>query len=246
LPAYFNMKAMTDRSKILGRLFDRLIRFLLAGFALILGLALALSSTIFYVYLSITLSGNAMIRTMEQLPPKVDCIIVPGASVIANRRPSPMLQDRLDGAVELYRAGFSERILVSGDHREDNYNEPLVMHRYLVEQGIPDQAILMDHYGLDTYDTIFRAKNVFRIDTAIIATQRFHLQRALFLADRLGVAASGYATDPRLYASNGYMIIRELGARLKAVYEIRTGALPAYSSPPFSFEGDGRLTRDPF
>lgn len=237
---------MTSGSKTIRALPGHLSRFLLAALAFLLGFILAITSATLSVYARIAIKGNALTRTAEFLPATVDCIIVPGASVIANRRPSPMLQDRLDGAVELYRAGFSERILVSGDHREDNYNEPLVMYNYLIEQGIPGQAILMDHYGLDTYDTIYRARHVFQIDTAIIATQRFHLQRALFLAEKLDLSAWGYATDARFYSSHYFMLLRELGARLKAVYEIRTGALPAYSSPPFPFEGDGLLTHDPF
>ena len=237
---------MTDSSKMIRSFMGRLFRFLLAGLAFFLGITLAAASAVLFIYSSIAIRGNGMIKTMEQLQSPVDCIIVPGALVIANRRPSPMLQDRLDGAVELYRAGFSDRILVSGDHREDNYNEPLVMCRYLLEQGIPDEAILMDHYGLDTYDTLYRARHVFQINTAIISTQRFHLQRALFLAEKSGISASGYATDPRFYSSHLYMLLRETGARLKAVYGVRTGTLPAYSSPSFPFGGDGRLTRDPF
>ncbi len=210
------------------------------------GLILAIGISILAIYVFIAIKGNSLTRTQDNLPAKVDCIIVPGASVYNNRTPSPMLQDRLDAAVFLYQQGVSDRILVSGDHREDNYNEPLVMYRYLMDQGIPDQAIFMDHYGLDTYDTIYRAKDVFQVQSAIIATQRFHLQRALFIANGLGLDIYGYRTDFRPYESNVYMHIREIGARLKAVYEVRTGALPLHESSPRPISGDGRHTRDPF
>ncbi|NLA71803.1 MAG: DUF218 domain-containing protein [Clostridiaceae bacterium] len=223
-----------------------MLRALLCITAFILGLALACVATIVTVYSVISIKGNAMIDQLPDLPYGVDCIIVPGAQIYANRTPSPMLQDRLDGAIVLYKKGVSDRILVSGDHREDNYNEPLVMYKYLLSHGIPDQAIFMDHSGLDTYDTIYRAKHVFQVETAIIATQRFHLQRALFIADKTGIQSSGFATDPRFYASQLYMFVRETGARLKAVYETRTGALPAHISPPCPITGDGRTTRDPF
>lgn len=226
-------------SKLLPRALSSIIAF-------VLGLALACVVTIFTIYGVIAVRGNAMIARLPGLPHGVDCIIVPGAQVYANRRPSPMLQDRLDGAVMLYRAGISDRILVSGDHREDNYNEPLVMYKYLLSHGIPDEAIFMDHFGLDTYDTVYRAKYVFQIETAVIATQRFHLQRALFIAGETGIQASGFATNPRPYASQLFMFIRENGARLKAVYETRTGALPKHISPPCPITGDGRATRDPF
>lgn len=223
-----------------------LTRFFLSFLALVMGIVLAILSCVLAIYAFIALKGNAWTRTEETLPVKVDCIIVPGAQIYANQSPSPMLQDRLDGAVQLYRAGFSDRILVSGDHREDNYNEPLVMYRYLLDQGIPDEAIFMDHYGLDTYDTLYRARHVFQIDTAIIATQRFHLQRALYIAQGLGLEAYGYRTDPRIYAAHLYMFVREMGARLKAVYEVKTGALPLHESRPLPIFGDGRGSRDPF
>ncbi len=221
----------------------RLLRDILTFLA---GLILAIGISILAIYVFIAIKGNSLTRTQENLPAKVDCIIVPGASVYDNRTPSPMLQDRLDGAVFLYQQGVSDRILVTGDHREDNYNEPLVMYRYLLEQGIPDQAIFMDHYGLDTYDSIHRAKHVFGVQSAIIATQRFHLQRALFIAKGLDLDIYGYRTDFRPYESNVYMHIREIGARLKAVYEVRTGALPLHESSPRPISGDGRHTRDPF
>ncbi len=237
---------MSIRSKVERHWFSVLKQVLLALTALVLGLILVLASTLFTVYACIALRGNALTKPLETLKGTVDCIIVPGAQIYANKKPSPMLQDRLDGAVTLYRAGLSDRILVSGDHREDNYNEPLVMYNYLIEQGIPDEVIFMDHYGLDTYDTIYRAKHVFGVNSAIIATQRFHLQRAVFIADKKGIQVQGFATDPRAYASGLYMFIREIGARLKAVYEVRIGAVPAYTSSPLPIGGDGRSSRDPF
>lgn len=221
-------------------------RALLAAVAFLLGLILAFSSTVLFIYAKMAITAHPKILEEYEHPPKVDCIIVLGAQIYQNRTPSPMLQDRLDGAVRLFESGYSDRILVSGDHREDNYNEPRVMYRYLIDQGIPDEAIFMDHFGLDTYDTIYRAQHVFQVKTAIIATQRFHLERALFIADKIGIEAIGYATDPRIYASEVYMFVREMGARLKAVYETRTDAIPQYQSSPHPIEGDGRTTRDPF
>ncbi len=214
--------------------------------AIILGIFLALTGSVFFIYAYIAIKGNSRTYKIDDLPRGVDCIIVLGAQVIGNRKPSPMLQDRLDGAVELYRARVSKRIIVSGDHREDNYNEPRVMYKYLIEQGIPDEAIFMDHFGLDTYDTIYRAIHVFKVQTAVIATQRFHLQRALYIGDKLGLNCTGYATDPRFYASEIYMFFREMGARLKAVYEVKTEAPPGRMSPPVPISGDGRDTRKSF
>lgn len=220
--------------------------FFLSLAALLTGLILSVLVFILSIYTLIAIKGNALTIPRGGLPAKVDCIIVPGAQIYANRTPSPMLQDRLDGAVYLYRAGVSDRILVSGDHREDNYNEPLVMYRYLLNQGIPDEVIFMDHYGLDTYDSLYRARQVFQVKTAIVATQTFHLQRALYIGDRLGLEVHGFRTDPRSYQSTTYMFIREAGARLKAVYETGRGVLPQRESPPMPIQGDGRQSRNPF
>ena len=226
---------------------DRLwLRILIRIAAIILGIFLAVSGSILFVYVYISIRGNARTLKLHDLPRGVDCIIVPGAQIIGNRTPSPMLQDRLDGAVELYRAGVSDRIIVSGDHREDNYNEPLVMYKYLLSKGIPDEAIFMDHFGLDTYDSIYRAIHVFKVKSAVIATQRFHLQRALYIGNKLGLDCIGYATNPRKYMSTPYLLVREIGARLKALYETNTNAPPGRMSPPFPISGDGRGTRKSF
>ncbi|HHW93492.1 MAG TPA: DUF218 domain-containing protein [Clostridiaceae bacterium] len=214
--------------------------------AIVLGIILAIVGSVLFVYAYISIKGNARTFNVEDLPRNVDCIIVLGAQILGNRRPSPMLQDRLDGAVELYRAGVSDRIIVTGDHREDNYNEPLVMYKYLLAQGIPDEAIFMDHFGLDTYDSMYRAVHVFQVKTAVIATQRFHLQRALYIGDKLGLDCFGYATNPRSYSSTPYMLVREIGARLKALYETNSDAPPGKMSPPFPISGDGRGTRKSF
>lgn len=224
----------------------RWLRVLIRIMAIVLGIILAIVGSVLFVYAYISIKGNARTFNVEDLPRNVDCIIVLGAQILGNRRPSPMLQDRLDGAVELYRAGVSDRIIVTGDHREDNYNEPLVMYKYLLAQGIPDEAIFMDHFGLDTYDSMYRAVHVFQVKTAVIATQRFHLQRALYIGDKLGLDCFGYATNPRSYSSTPYMLVREIGARLKALYETNSDAPPGKMSPPFPISGDGRGTRKSF
>ncbi len=192
----------------------------------------------------VEIQGNRRIGTVEELPSKVDAIIVPGASVVANRVPSPMLKERLDGALKLYKAGFSERILVSGDHREDNYNEPRVMARYLNEHGVPEEAIFLDHFGLDTYHTVYRAHHVFQVNSAIICTQGFHLRRAIYLANQCGFDYWGYLTEENDYdiGTDMEMFVREFGARLKAFYEVKANNLPNRRphDPVMPITGDGR------
>ncbi|MGI6158178.1 MAG: SanA/YdcF family protein [Saccharofermentanales bacterium] len=223
------------------------IRRVLTVFAGILaGLLLVSAVVIFGTYGYVALRGNAHTSTLDDLPRDVDCIIVPGCQVYADGSPSPMLQDRLEGAVMLYEAGVSDRILVSGDHREDNYNEPGAMRRYLLRRGIPDEAIFMDHYGLCTYDTMYRARHVFQVRRAVVATQRFHLQRALYIGLGQGMDVRGFATDPRRYMSEIYMFVRELGARMKAAYQLHLGEAPTRMSPVCPISGDGRTTHDAF
>lgn len=212
----------------------------------ILVLILLAVVTVFSVDRWIVWRGGAVILERDEVEPPYDAIIILGAQVLDNYYPSAMLRDRLDGAVELYKAGVSDRILVTGDHREDNYNEVGVMGRYLLEQGIPDQAIFMDHFGLDTYDSIYRSQHVFEITKAIVVTQTFHLQRALYIARALDLDYHGYATDTRDYHSSTYTFLREYGARLKAVYEVRSEASPARLDPPMPISGDGRNTREPW
>lgn len=192
----------------------------------------------------VAIKGRKAIGTLDDLRRPVDAIIVPGAQVLENYYPSVMLRDRLDGAIELYRAGIAPRILVTGDHREDNYNEVGVMRRYLTEHGVPDEAIFMDHFGLDTYDSVVRAHLVFQIETAVIATQRFHLERALYIARSHGYDFQGYTTDYHAYGVNNY--VREAGARLKAVYEVTVGASPTRLDPVRPITGDARDTREPW
>jgi vancomycin permeability regulator SanA len=173
-----------------------------------------------------------------------DCILVPGALVYGDV-PSAMLQDRLDAAVEWYEAGRSDRILVSGDHGRDGYDEVNAMRAYLEAAGIPPEDIFLDHAGFDTYDSVYRARDVFQVRSALIVTQRFHLLRALYIADRLGVEAVGYETDRRTYGREAWYRIREYLARCKAFLDCEvTHARPTYLGDPIPISGSGLATRD--
>ncbi len=147
----------------------------------------------------------------------VDCILVLGAGVRPGGKPSLMLQDRLDKAVELYEAGVSDRIIVSGDHRENDYNEVQVMKDYLIEQGIPSEAIFMDHAGLSTYDSMYRADYIFGVKRAVIVTQEYHMYRAIADAEAMGIDAYGVCAKKVTYNGQLSRDIREIAARVKDV-----------------------------
>lgn len=136
----------------------------------------------------------------ETEAPQVDAILVLGARVYTNGTPSPLLQDRLDYGYRLYQQGKAERIIVSGDHGQKEYNEVQAMKAYLLAKGVPEEHIFMDHAGFNTYDSLCRTKEVFQVKSLIICTQEFHMPRAVYIGRRLGIETYGYpAPDKEIY-----------------------------------------------
>ncbi len=175
-----------------------------------------------------------------------DCILVLGASVRADGSVSPMLRDRLDVALALYEAGAAERILVSGDHGTEYYDEVNAMRDYLLHNGVPSEHVFMDHAGFDTYDSLYRARDVFQVRSCVISTQAFHLKRALFIARELGLEAQGVDAALNPYGKALYYRFREVFARSKAWLECRVlDAKPTFLGPTIPITGDGNDTLDP-
>lgn len=148
--------------------------------------------------------------------------VVYGAAVYRNGRLSPMLRDRMETAIGLYESGKVQFLLLSGDNQTAEYNEPLHMMRYAIERGVPEEAIQPDYGGRRTYDTCYRAANIFEVDEAILVTQAFHLPRALFTCRQLGVDAVGVSADLREYhpRSIGWSRTREVAALLLALLDV--------------------------
>ena len=151
--------------------------------------------------------------------PECDAVIVLGASVYSNGTPSKILADRLRYAYDLYKAGKVPKILVSGDHRTKDYNEVNVMRDYLIKLGIPEDDIFMDHAGFDTYDSMYRAKNIFKIEKLLISTQSFHMNRAVYIARKLNIDAYGFPCEDKKIYNMEYLNLRESLAKVKAVIE---------------------------
>jgi SanA protein len=169
-----------------------------------------------------------IIRQSEQLNllewPKPRVAVVFGASVFGNGELSPVLEDRVDTAIELYRAKQIDRILVSGDNRHPSYNEPKAMQEYLVSHAVDKKDVIVDYAGRSTYETCKRAKEVFGLQRAVLVTQSFHLSRALYLANELGLDAVGVPGDIKLKNEVGYQGLREWAAEVKAYFEIHANA----------------------
>ena len=157
--------------------------------------------------------------TVADVPARPVALVF-GAGVYPGGRLSPILADRVSTAVELYRAGKAKKLLMSGDNRFVDYNEPGFMRAYALELGVPDADIVLDYAGRRTYDSCYRAVHIFRVDAAILVTQAYHLDRALFTADRLGIDAVGVAADKRDYVLIRDYWVRELAATLVAWWQV--------------------------
>lgn len=164
-------------------------------------------------------TGKKYIKEPGGISSGFDCIIVPGASVIGNKIPSAILQDRLDVAYNLYLSSGIDKIIVSGDHGTAFYDEVNVMRNYLISKGVPGEKIFMDHAGFDTYQTLYRAMYVFEVKRAVIVTQNFHLYRALYIGKKLGIELYGVDSAIRKYGHDVYNRLREYPARVKAFIE---------------------------
>jgi SanA protein len=171
-----------------------------------------------------------------------DCALVLGAGVRDDGTPSDVLRDRLDEALALYRAGRVTKIIVSGDHQAPGYDEPNAMRVYLEANGVAAPAIFLDHAGLDTYSSMWRARHVFGATRIVVVTQRFHLARAVWCARSLGMEAEGSAADRHVYRGIAWLQLREVVSRTKAFVDVSIGREPRHAGPAVDLGGDGRVT----
>lgn len=156
-----------------------------------------------------------------------DLVVVPAARVHAGGRPSIALRDRLDRAIELYRAGKARRILVSGNDGPAANREPTVMRAYLEAHGVPAEDVVFDPSGFDTYSAMWRARHAFGAEHVIVVTQSFHLGRAVFLARAVGLSAEGARSDQHAYRGLAKDHVREVAARVKAALDVAVRRRPA-------------------
>jgi SanA protein len=161
---------------------------------------------------------TTIMEVRTETPPRI--AIVFGAKVWENGEPSDALYDRIITAVELYRAGRVKKILMSGDNPTENYDEPTAMKATAVKLGVPAENIVLDFAGRRTYDTCYRAKEIFAIQKAIVVTQEFHQARTLYLCNNLGVDSIGITADRRKYLGENYWAFREFFSTASAWFEI--------------------------
>ena len=173
------------------------------------------------------------LHRVEDVPAKPVAIVF-GAGLWRDGSPTPVLRDRVATAVELYFQGKVNKLLMSGDNRVDNYNEPAAMEEFAIGLGVPAEDIILDYAGQRTYDTCFRAKEIFGLQDAILVTQEFHLPRAIYTCNSLGVDALDVAADRREYRrrQSAFWQLREVAATFVALWDIHiTRPRPILGNP---------------
>lgn len=174
----------------------------------------------------------------------VDCVIVLGCQVRGDGSLSNMLQDRLICGLEVYNKGAAPKILMSGDHGQKDYDEVNAMKQYAVDNGVPSEDVFMDHAGFSTYETMYRAKEIFEADKVIIVTQEYHLYRAVYIAEQLGIEAYGVSADLNAYAGQSFRDFREILARCKDFVKCIFKIKPTFLGEAIPVSGNGDLTND--
>jgi vancomycin permeability regulator SanA len=173
-----------------------------------------------------------------------DCILVLGAGLRPDGTPSNMLRDRLDEGIRLYRQEAAPKLLLSGDNGQEYHDEVNAMKDYVLAAGIPSEDIFLDHAGFSTYESMYRARDIFLVKKAIVVTQRYHQYRALYMARGLGIEAWGVVSEPRIYAGQKYRDLREILARDKDFLQMIVKPKPTYLGNTIPINGSGLASHD--
>lgn len=173
----------------------------------------------------------------------VDCILVLGAGIWGDK-PSPMLEDRLLQGISLYENGTSNKIIMSGDHGTEEYDEVNVMKQFAIDRNVSSEDIFMDHAGFSTYESMYRVKEIFQAKRIVIVTQKYHMYRALYIANQLGLEAYGVNSDPRAYGGQFFREIREIFARDKDLIQCIIKPEPTFLGETIPVNGNGDITND--
>ncbi len=213
----------------------RFKRFVRKVMRIILILTIAAGVSVLAPRLYTALRFRGRIYTVETVPPRRAAIIF-GAQIYSDGRLSAMLSDRVATGADLYHAGKVDVLLMTGDNRFVDYNEPEAMRQYALTLGVPDEAIVLDYAGRRSYDSCYRARDIFQVDEVIVVSQAFHLDRVLMLCNGLGVDAIGVAADyqrPWGYSrvSLTWSRLREVPATLSAVFDLALRPAPVLGEP---------------
>lgn len=211
--------------------------FVVLGIVLLIGIAAVSLS----VYMVKATEKNIFTADTFKNDEKADCILILGAGV-KDGKPKPMLRDRLLTGIELYKSGAAEKIIMSGDHGRADYDEVNVMRAFALEQGVSAEDIFLDHAGFSTYDSVYRAKNIFGAENIIIVSQKYHLYRALYISEKLDVKAAGVSANLNTYDGQLKRDIREIIARDKDFFKCIVKPEAEIMGDKIPLDGDGSIT----
>ena len=211
--------------------------------AAVLAIAAICAVLVFGIDFYVKQKAKPYILTPEEAGEGYDCVLVLGCGVWGDT-PSHMLEDRLLEGISLCQSGASKKLLMSGDHGREGYDEVNVMKKFAVDRGIPSEDVFMDHAGFSTYESMYRAKEIFKAEKILIVTQDYHLYRAIYDARALGLEAYGVASNPRNYGGQLYRDIREILARNKDFIYSIIKPEPTYLGEAIPVQGNGNLTND--
>ncbi|TCC94361.1 hypothetical protein EZ428_06210 [Pedobacter frigiditerrae] len=175
--------------------------------------------------------------------PKTKVAIIFGAGINGDK-PSRYLKDRLDAGISLYKNNIVDKILLSGDNGRDEHNELIIMKLYCYENGVDTNKIYVDYAGFDSYSTMYRAKHIFKVDTAILVSQKYHLNRCIYIGDKLGVKSYGYSADQGVYKGYKYYTFREKLSITKAVFDVLRDRKPKYLGKTVDVNGLSNYTKE--
>ena len=227
----------------MNKLIKRILILIIIAAALVLGLSAYVTQSVKAEIAGVD-AGSGISEAEAEDCRSIDpqCILVLGCAVWADNEPSPMLKDRLDTAIALYKTGVASKLLLSGDNSIVEYSEPDCMLKYTLAQGVPPEDIFLDFAGFSTYESVYRSHAVFMADRMIVVTQKYHLFRALKACDALGIEAKGVASNQQKYAGRYYREAREVLARDKDLFKGIIKAKPTYLGDEIPVDGDGTVT----
>jgi len=188
-------------------------------------------------------SDSYIFQNINDLP-ETEVVLVLGAKVYDRGVMSDMFQDRVETAFDLYQNGKAKKILISGDHGEKDYDEVNTAKDYLLKKGVESENIFLDHAGFDTYDSLYRAKEIFEISSVTISTQNFHLPRAVYIGKSLGIETYGFSADRNLYAKISYNKVREIFSKVKAFLNVNFHSKPKFLGEKIPISGDSKNSWD--
>ena len=185
---------------------------------------------------------DPVIFSKEKDTPGTKVAIIFGAG-INNNKPSKYLKDRLDAGIELYKNNKIDKILLSGDNGSDEHDELTVMKLYCYQHGVDTNKIYLDYAGFDSYSTLYRSKYIFNIDTAILVSQKYHLNRCINIGNKLGIKSYGFAADKGTYQGYKYASFREYFAVVKSTIDLMIGRKPHFLGEKININGPSNYTK---